>query len=147
MCWKGYNVKHIAEKDIKVFKICKSMGDRSCISSFMGFIYEIEETYKSDLNVYIHDNNITYIFEGLHSYSLDLLKILDKGYSGCFDYVEISYKGEFIERYEAKSCYVECIIPKGSTYYLNYKGEYVSDTIKILNIKPIEEVCAGFQKV
>lgn len=139
MCWKSYipPIKQIATKDITCYKIfCSSdvIWNRNPIK-FLGIIvwdkYTIKElcslyrdyTYipyeiNPKVNIFITTGEYWcwYIDKGYHSY-----KTLDRAK---------------VER-DSYEVIVKCIIPKGSTYYINNLDEIVSSNIivtdKIIN--------------
>ena len=111
----------IADKDIQCYKVVYAGStDNIIVSKHHKYVYEINRLYKlnHELRPYTSPkslSNISSIDEGFHSYT-KLRVVLDTDY----------YKLMTI---------VKCIIPKGSTYYLNNKDEeYVSDQIIIKEI-------------
>lgn len=139
MCWKSYipPIKQIATKDITCYKIfCSSdiIWNRNPIK-FLGIIvwnkYTIKELcslYRDylyipyeinpEVNIFITTSEYWrwYIDKGYHSY-----KTLDKAK----------------EERNLNEVIVKCIIPEGSTYYINNFDEIVSSNIivtdKIIN--------------
>ena len=136
MCWvsKTIPIKNIAEKDIICYKIfhiqniifeqfdrTKIQIDKNKIqklySEYMNFLY-IPYKKQEHINLKIENDIIRYIIEeGYHSYST-----LERALYGI---------------YNSNYTIVECIIPKDSEYYVNYRQEIVSSDIivtdKILN--------------
>lgn len=140
MCWIGKldTTAKIAEKDIEVFKICRPRTKNTCVSWFRNFRYKKGETYEHPINIDETELFLN-IDEGIHSYILNI----DIERSDDI-YLSLTLDNKFICIYPNDVCYVKCIIPKGSTYFINERGEVVSDAIKILEItllKNIKQVC------
>ena len=75
----------------------------------------------------------TECYKALHSYdsNLELLETNKNVLIKPLEYV--------IETYQKDNIYcMECVIPEGSQYAVNKYGEYVSDTLKVLNFRPIK---------
>ena len=137
MCWIEY-IKpelHIAEQDIPVFKII-----RQDLHSYYRFKhYALNKVYTTTLDTPepIAGNIKAYgVYEGFHSYHKGcLVRKTSKTVT-----VQALYEFGTIGLYWTSPinnfsiCRVECIIPKGSMYYLNIRGEYVSSSIKITKI-------------
>lgn len=128
MCW--YEVKcepKVAMKDIKVFKIVTSASEEQCISLFQGHTYE---TQKCNTPIeLIYDVITRTINEGYHSYAA-LIPIRqgvphpseDRVYWKCYNQI-ISCL------INTNRAVAEFIIPKGSVYITNLKGDIVSSNI------------------
>ncbi len=144
MCWrsiKGGSNK-IAEEDIPVFKVIYRLDSDNRLravynSSFLyntGVVYQ-EEPLKL---IYYPYQGIYIVNEGFHSYSPECFiqttctLVLIKTDSYILDCIYRPYEGEVLK--------ANCIIPKGSEYCLNGQGEYVSNSIKIINT---ETICVG----
>lgn len=128
MCWVGNNNKKILTEDLMTFKLLHVT--RGVLHSYyMNFEYECNKIYSQKLFVYSSES-CTSITKGLHSYSTDCN--IRKYHSGL---ITVSFNGIDI-------CTVfpdvlqKCIIPKGSTVYINDMGEVVSNKI-ILTEKQI----------
>ena len=128
MCWTSKNVeKEIASEDIKVFKIVTNEG----ISYFEGFPYTLNKQYKIDKINIREKKNCFSVQKGFHSYSKDC-KILEKRHPYGFKIGKccVFYNHLPLCSYiNSKIIKMECIIPKDSEYYLNDRGEYVSNSI------------------
>lgn len=123
----------IADKDVEVYKIVSDADKQSCKSIIKGFIYkanikykmpamELEEAYSDDL---------IYIGKAYHSFN-KICFTLKKPYG---PYLKHKYKGiitgnSLIPIRIDNSYYVATfVIPKGSQYAINWKGEIVSNQI------------------
>lgn len=163
MCWttsRKEPIKRIALLNIPVFKILKQYkkslihsdcqsNKESLLSLCYNFKYEEGETYSLDKELECVKDGIVSIFEGFHSYS-NYCKVLIGNVPG-YDSNEarkvamVTSEGNnilsTISMYsgDVKWVKMNCIIPKGSEYYLNEYGEYVSDKIKICNKNKILE--------
>lgn len=139
MCWfsNKYKVPNIAEEDIIVYKVMllRDGYRNELISFYYSKRYVIGKEYIEETEtvepVYLYHYSIN---KGFHSYSLE--KTTEKEcYNYCqiwsgttlLDYVNLGIDVHYGETLVA----VECIIPKGSTYYENDLGEIVSDRIII----------------
>lgn len=141
MCWVSEIEleAQIAKEDIPIFKICKVATTETVISFYRNFVYELGKTYsdKESLRKLITVNGSQTISEGFHSYSpltcyTEIHQINPISYM-----IYIKYKHIVIDGILGLSNIIKVngIIPKDSIYYLNNKGEYVSNSIKLLNYK------------
>jgi len=126
MCWVSYCInnmnKHIAKKDIYVYKVAMRVGCDMAIAPFYRkFSYTLGVTYgklKSLEPVYYpHDECI--INEGFHSYRT-VERLLKNG----------KYFKDH-PNYRSLAIY-KAAIPTGAEYYVNEKGEVVSNQLKII---------------
>lgn len=116
----------LAHRDMVCYKIL----DRNMCSWIKGFKYTMNKVYKTELGILEEGLNDIYftslgkriiskhtycIFSGFHSYQRNTKQLSRVYRIGC---LKISY-------------IYKCIIPKGSLYYRNQFGEYVSDQIMI----------------
>lgn len=135
MCWTSNKAElKIAEEDIKVFKLCIFI--RSIISYYNGFTYELNKVYKlgEDIVPSFSTFNLEYeISEGFHSYANDC-QISKRRWH----YIVTSPTDKALDCYGKDDLVlVRGYIPKGSHYYLNAYGEYVSDAICLTSIENI----------
>ena len=129
MCWitQQEPIEELAKKDIPVYKIVKSNLQAYY---FQEFKYAVGETFYSimgwiDFQVYgVHA--FWQIGHGLHSYSYECPM---EG-----PYVYNPTRTRRLSGYvHCKTAKLHCVIPKGSTYYVNNDGEYVSSYLKVLS--------------
>lgn len=135
MCWYGKNNPRIATEDIKVFKIFKYSCDNKIFSPIMPMKWKKGELAPRRIFPDFEDNFI----------------IIRVGYHSCrdlkiqkYDYLTYPYyegiRGHFVSPIDETQIMSQkdnfimltCIIPKGTKYYENDRGEIVSETIKIL---------------
>ena len=136
MCWISKEcIKQIAEEDIPVFKIV----NRDKTSVFRNFLYEENTEYSLGEEIYVYGNTILnfLIYEGFHSYckkcEIEITDIESKEFFRVIDLLGTVLLGH-------KSLLIlECLIPKGATYYINEAGECVSDKLKTLKFYKINE--------
>ena len=150
MCWscgfkKLSECKRIARKDVHVRKFVNgSKSPNKVMSYFTGFVYKLGKTYYDDYISTLDWCNNSFgvcIFVGFNSYSTEC-KIRRKerttasGEKKKYSIEVYSPDGrEFIEWYEPKGLLLmDCVIPKGTTYYINELGECVSERIKPIRI-------------
>jgi len=112
--------------------VCYKVLDQNMCSWIQDFEYTINKVYKTELgtlhdanypgNIYftslnerIYYKDVYCIFRGFHSYQRNTKQI----------------SRIYTQRYTTIPCIYKCIIPKGSLYYKNQWGEYVSDQIMI----------------
>lgn len=141
MCWISKEIngtEKVANEDVFVFKMLIDTSHRrpnTLLSPICRYFYSIGEDYsildKIKVKWSTYDK-VYFINEGFHSYSTDcyVTKRLDGS-----SIVE-NQVGEVIGRYPYIESYnfviVSCIIPKGTTYYENERGEIVSEQIRII---------------
>lgn len=142
MCWiediKRFELQ-IADKDIEVYKIISDANKLSCESLIQGFTYkaniryeisamELKETSTSSA---FHTADLIYITKAYHSYT----KIRFTLKKPCDPYSKHEYKGIVAGNLLMpiridNPCYMATfVIPKGSQYAINWKGEVVSNKI------------------
>ena len=138
MCWieikDNINVQ-IADKDFKVYKIVLDANKQSCTSIVKGFNYIVNTLYaiptieSKVINPYCGEIKIE---KAYHSYT-EIHFICNSSYyihcgaTRCKD-VLFGKRGICIP-FENDLYIATFIIPKGSTYIINTKGEVVSDKI------------------
>lgn len=142
MCWIE-NIENldiqIADKDIEVYKVVLEADKQLCISCVQGFIYEANTLYKMPsvqmgktyISVIYRISNIVYIEKAYHSYTKvqHTLKRFNKE-----DY-PYKYKGLIVGnqivaiKFDNSYYIATFIIPKGSQYAINWKGEIISNQI------------------
>lgn len=138
MCWTTSITPQskLAEEDIPVFKIV----GRRLQAYYRVFQYSIGEVFQTEISVPMYSPcKVFYIDKGFHSYSNQecktaITEILSEPIITVF---HVFHSGLYRLDSYIDACILECVIPKGSIYYLNHKGEYVSN-----KIKPIK-VCVG----
>ena len=137
MCWTN-NFKIAvctADKDIPIFKICHYLDNTSLCSYYSYFEYELNKVYKLEekLSLYYNDYMMQYeISKGFHSY--DKSCSVNKKPSAL---TIVSYYRDLLDNYNPHCVKVRGYIPKGSHYYLNTIGEYVSDSICLTKIEKL----------
>lgn len=147
MCWKNYKreekvikvndepICHIAEADILTYKIIQHHYGR-LYAYFQRMPYEVSKVYSLEdfgekLIVSHTMDNTPYIKEGFHTYTDDNYLMFD-----CMGNVDVNYMFDAIQHYiasDGNAAVAQCVIPKGSKYYVNDRGEVVSDRIIIKN--------------
>ena len=143
MCWiedtKSFDLQ-IANRDIEVYKIVSDADKLSCKSIIQGFIYEANIGYAMDAmeleesslgGAFCTIANLIYITKAYHSYT-KIRFTLKKPYSLCSP---PEYKGIIAGnllmpiRIDNPYYVATFVIPKGSQYAINWKGEIVSNQI------------------
>ena len=142
MCWiedtKSFDLQ-IANRDIEVYKIVSDASKLSCESLIQGFIYEANIGYAMDameleesgLGDAFYNANLIYITKAYHSYT-KIRFTLKKPYDPCST---PEYKGIIAGnllmpiRIDNPYYVATFVIPKGSQYAINWKGEIVSNQI------------------
>ena len=139
MCYKAFTkkakTKQVAEKDIKVYKICVNT-DHLVISYFQKYVYvPLEITHEINIT-FIEELGFNYVADGYHSYkSCKWYPHLSK-YRHLTIVIEDTYKAYY---YKSPIVIAEFIISKGTIYYENTNGEIVSNQIMFTGIihKPV----------
>ena len=142
MCWiedtKSFNLQ-IANRDIEVYKIVSNASKLSCESFIQGFIYEANIGYvmdameleESGLSDTFCNANLIYITKAYHSYT----KVRFTLKKPCAPCSTPEYKGIIAGnllmpiRIDNPYYVATFVIPKGSQYAVNWKGEIVSNQI------------------
>ena len=142
MCWientRSFDLQ-IANRDIEVYKIVSDASKLSCESLIQGFIYEANIGYaidameleESSLSDTFCNANLIYITKAYHSYT----KIRFTLKKPCSPYPKNGYKGIIAGnllmpiRIDNPYYVATFVIPKGSQYAINWKGEIVSNQI------------------
>ena len=138
MCWieikDNINVQ-IADKDFKVYKIVLDANKQSCTSFVRGFKYTVNTLYAIPLikaEVFNRNYEEIKIEKAYHSYT-EIHFICNSSYyihCGATIYKDVLFgKRAVCIPFENKAYIATFIIPKGSTYIINTKGEIVSDKI------------------
>lgn len=149
MCFFNYNgvtdeiepiteeSKKTATEDIPVFKVVFCKKDFDGRLKFVSYYYRKEysenEEYKSPIQVY--DTNISV---GIHSYLCGKCSTNAKMDFFCGALLKVvsvvSEKHQYKYQSISDSLYrMDCVIPKGSTYYANGYGEAVSDKLRVIS--------------
>ena len=143
MCWiedtKSFDLQ-ITNRDIEVYKIVSNASKLSCESLIQGFIYEANIRYAMDAmeleesslgGAFCTIANLIYITKAYHSYT-KIRFTLKKPYD---PYSKHGYKGIIAGnllmpiRIDSLFYIATFVIPKGSQYAVNWKGEIVSNQI------------------
>lgn len=130
MCWIGRCIRKIAKRDITVYKLGR-ISENNFISLYKDYTYEIKKTNKEiELKPDIFcDSELDFIgaiYKGYHSYIY-----ISMPYSGLELCSRAIYLGKRLHYLSLCNPYYVAafIIPKGSEYYENSKGEIVSSNI------------------
>ena len=142
MCWientRSFDLQ-IANRDIEVYKIVSDASKLSCKSFIQGFIYKANIRYAMDAMELEESNldgtfcmaDLIYITKAYHSYT----KIRFTLKNPCSPYQKHEYKGIIAGnllipiRIDNHYYVATFVIPKGSQYAVNWKGEIVSNQI------------------
>lgn len=142
MCWIE-NIEsldlQIADKDIEVYKIVSDANKLSCESLIQGFVYKANTRYKmpsmklkeTSISSAFHTADLIYVKKGYHSYN----KIRFTLKKPCEPNSDFVYKGIIAGnllmpiRIDNPYYVATFVIPKGSQYAVNWKGEIVSNQI------------------
>lgn len=135
MCWIGKNACRIARKDITVYKM-GSISGNIFISLYQNYIYKKGKINKDIIlvpdiryevnGVFRIEDPIYAIYRGYHSYTSISMPYSDLGL-----YSRTIYLGKLPYTLWLKNyCYIATfIIPEGSMYIINTKGEIISNKI------------------
>ena len=138
MCWvsKKQDIK-IAEQDIPIFKIMDKTNNPKIVSSyFRGHSYELNVLEKTEIKICDgYECNRIIVYIALHSYS-DRIQTRRDEYN---DVYVFNKKGFCTLPYGSDTIKVKGIIPKGSQYMENERGEFVSNQLILT------EICVGLE--
>lgn len=146
MCWKTNldgPVEMVSERDIPVRKVVVRTLEGSYRSLYRHAEYKRNVTYKMEKPLHTASYYcMRYIDEGFHSYGerVDILFSPIMYPSGQIGMTFVAkYKdslldcGDFpLSEINGTLEIIDCIIPEGSSYYVNERNEYVSDSIIIV---------------
>ena len=145
MCWWAISQKDMqiktADTPIKVFKVCcrNHYNKQRVFSYYMDFNYKEGETYKLPMYTGTRfDIQMWHRYDGFHSYSQDVNITFYRD-----EYLAVRDQNmQFIDYLQLKQNLViaECTIPKGAHYYMNQRGEIVSDQIKIESFSDVHSI-------
>ena len=142
MCWientRSFDLQ-IANRDIEVYKIVSDASKLSCESLIQGFVYKANIGYAMDAMEFEESSfdsafcptDLIYITKAYHSYT----KIRFTLKNPCSPYQKHEYKGIIAGnllipiRIDNHYYIATFVIPKGSQYAVNWKGEIVSNQI------------------
>lgn len=137
MCWVGYmKDRRCALEDVTVYKILEkrySHGDHfdGLFSPVLGMKYEIGKTYTPDFEIipfYNSGYDTCSISIGLHCYSEDnKIIVSNDGDITVIGGTRYASHGNTIV-----PIIVRCIIPKGTIYYINSRGEIVTEKLTLV---------------
>lgn len=149
MCWRTYygvlSVQRTATKDIRVKKAFIVMGNTIKSLYFNSFIWTqcvLRKTYLGTIRRFklaciddhIPQHYVWSIEEGFHS--AKYIKIVGYHRNHSLLRVDNGKRGfhvTYIRNDKTNIEILNCIIPKGSKYYVNECGEYVSDQLIVLS--------------
>lgn len=156
MCWKSSNSKELVEKvateDIETFKVVKKYDECFVPLYFQCVFYSVGVPLSMSPNkltllidsLQLFWKPVGVINQGFHSYSKSCkIRLGNNIIVDDRAPIEIgSNKDWLLDRiiYTDNLHYLDCIIPKGSHYYVNSDGEYVSDAILPTEAKPLDAV-------
>lgn len=138
MCWVEIKDKinvQTADKDFKVYKIVSYANKQFCKSIVMDFNYTVNTLYAIPIIEYevgTFNYNLIKIKKAYHSYT-GIHFICNSSYctlGGTAKYKDLLFgKRQVSIPFENEDYIATFIIPKGSTYIINTKGEIISDKI------------------
>lgn len=127
MCWKSESIPRImvAEEDISVFKVLHP----DMTSMYAGFVYALNITYSTELDI----PRGKYVMQsGFHSYTYDVTLKWNHGRLDIDDLMGIR-----LDYFFTRAIRANCIIPEGSKYAVNERGEVISEKIKVIDVSYI----------
>lgn len=148
MCWSSRNrsileCKKVAQEDVPVRKIMMVSKTGQYLSYFREFIYALNVPYSQPIEP--KSDGIQRWgckTKGFHSYDVNCRMSKRKGERDDIMDVFSPNNKLFLEYYSLlhNLVIVDCIIPKGTTYYVNENGEYVSENIIIVKETDTKEL-------
>lgn len=131
MCWATRLKPHIlvAEKDIPTIKILRSTLESYYFSDFKYNIGEVKYSLLATPYHPIGFSEFLQIDYGLHSYHPDCGVVR----TNLYIYVKLLKDSIITKYYDMAILVANCVIPEGSSYYLNEWGEYVSSRLKVIS--------------
>ena len=157
MCWTGrIEDKKIASHDVKCRKIIKmDMITGKYVPFYLDhtMVYRMGGTYALTIQprfsslgvaVTLSVGNMA-IERAFHAYSMKVKIVTNTGVGDGYkaelfdDPVSVIYPSQI----DFEPIVVECVIPKGTVYYENDRGEIASESLKIVRTIEPEELCVG----
>lgn len=149
MCWTGLTNygrnEQVAKENIPTTKLVIIWPYDSIRSYYYDFEYKLNIDYRLNepLKFEVRSGKYDTITKGFHSYSSKIkirtyknpLIVTAEYNTITLDQLDITTINYHIK---GSIAIADCIIPKGAHYFLNHHGEYVSNTIKILNVYKIK---------
>lgn len=139
MCWTTKIMENTtpitADEDIKVVKILEvnSLGEMYSPYMYMAYHYDVAFPVEKLIPYHQTHCNISswYINEGYHSFADCRIQLKEMDLSGYYQYSNNNDGSVMYDWLEGNERIIpfECIIPKGTQYYLNEDNEIVSETI------------------
>ena len=141
MCWYGkLTDEHIADKDIKCWKIVVRLANENIFRPYYrhkkcSMTYEVGKVYFTSMHYFRYPDKSLEIYKGLHCYSK--IVVIENLYDELHNHngykVTFPQANEIIlSSHPEKAVLLECIIPKGTLYYVNDKGEIVAEKLKLI---------------
>lgn len=113
MCWESYVLNKCKTlNDFIVYKLVKFDTFNTCKSLVFNYTYTFDKLYKLESSLRGKKRNYGYM--------------INEGFHSCAHLHSLLYIEDSLD-----NLVVECTIPKGATYYVNGRGEVVSDKIII----------------
>lgn len=141
MCWieniENLDIR-ISDKDIEVYKVVLEADKQSCVSCFRGFVYEANTLYKRPsiqmgrtyIDSVYYISSIVYVEKAYHSYTKVQHTLKRTGGKDPIKYKGLIVGDQLVPIKIDNPYYVATfIIPKGSQYAINWKGEIISNQI------------------
>ena len=145
MCWVGkIEDIHIAKEDIEVKKVLMARGNDvpgSFVSPYRNVPYKFDVIYEATItphHPHHPDDGTIMINAGLHCYSAKCDSSTYKSVHGRITVINIyllrTFEGtreshNYVADVFRKPVLMKCIIPAGTTYYENKRGEIVSEKL------------------
>lgn len=142
MCWTEIKERldiQVADKNIEVYKIVLEATKQSCKSYIQGFIYEFNTIYKipsmelkrTSISSAFAISNIIYVEKAYHSYANIGFTLKEPRMADPISKSKGIIVGNLLAPIRINNpLYVATfIIPKGSEYAINWKGEIISNQI------------------
>lgn len=135
MCWTTNKkaVCETAKEKIEIIKVCYNMDNKTLISCYWEFEYELNKIYSAEEELKcLSSGNKLYneVHAGFHSYTPNCTIVKDS-------IVAIWNDNIFLDSYDTDVVVVKGYIPTGAHYYLNERGEYVSNKICLTSIEEL----------
>lgn len=131
----GDNTLKVAEEDIICYKFLKRVSKNNFTSPYQHFKYDLGVEYSAEFTVFDKEHlTVTYDSSGKPSSTFELNYQVEEGLHSAKKLDEIrEYVDLFNFTYTGDYVIVECIIPKGASYYEGYwygkDGYYASNKL------------------
>lgn len=140
MCWTGYYIPQIAERNIPIFKVVRERYG-AIFSAYTHYRYFLNNLVVVKIeDAYDAGANYQEINRALHSYNPEIVHVIGlipNSYPRLINIITESKRLDYFHNFDGSCKRANGFIPKGSIYCMNDDGEYISNQIILTEIVDI----------